>query len=72
MSRGHRCIVRIVGLGFKAGDLEDSILNDSLFMAQVCLPQVCAFAVVLVSTSAVLVPKDARHVMERIFVVIPP
>ncbi len=37
----RRCIVRIVGLGFRNGDEEDSILNDSLFMAQVCFPQVC-------------------------------
>ena len=35
----RRCIVRIVGLGFQAGDEEDSILNDSLFMAQVGLPR---------------------------------
>jgi len=34
----RRCIVRIVGLGFRNGDEEDSILNDSLFMAQVSFP----------------------------------
>ncbi len=31
----HRCIVRIIGLGFQAGEAENSIVNDSLFMAQV-------------------------------------
>ena len=37
MSRERRCIVRIIGLGFLAGEAENSIVNDSLFMAQVTL-----------------------------------
>ena len=31
----RRCIVRIIGLGFQAGEADNSIVNDSLFMAQV-------------------------------------